>query len=313
MKHEEAVLLVPDLVKGALSGEEKLGIEEHMAGCEECRDQMTACRDLAGILSRADARARGTHPSSEAIVTFALYREDLPPEQAASVEAHVADCTMCRAEIGVVRTADSGIGEPLGARGAVAGRRFLSPFTRGPLFSLAAAAILVILAGVPMYLTYERAQGRAIRLDEAGRENERLRAEVEDLRSSAVKAAGRLAETSSGGPAALNLLRSNVRGAGALPKVAVGESDTFILLTIEPALPPGREAALRFEVRDANGRTAWSFETTHASLMPFIDASDGVLPLRIPASSLAPGRYELIESTASGEVLLRLSFEIVRP
>jgi len=86
-----------------------------------------------------------------------------------------------------------------------------------------------------------------------------------------------------------------------------------VLLTIEPELPRAPSAEIRIELRRADGRAVWSFRSTLARLKPLIDASDGVLPLRVPVSGLAPGPYELVESASGPEALLRIRFEIVRP
>jgi anti-sigma factor ChrR (cupin superfamily) len=142
MRHDEAVLLLTDLLGGRLPDPVRVAVEAHVAACDECR----RLADAHAALSRAEE----PHPSSAAIVAHALHPGDLPPAEAARIAAHLTACPRCSEEINLVRRAERAAVSST-TTGA-AGRSWHA--ARVLVWGAAAAAMLLLLT--PAYLGLRR-------------------------------------------------------------------------------------------------------------------------------------------------------------
>lgn len=104
MTHEKAVLRLTDYLQGRLDGQDRIEIAEHVAACTEC----TELAETYWVLARPAMEKTMTedHPSTEAIVLYATSGDRLDETGRDRVAAHLLQCTACRSEVELTRTAD---------------------------------------------------------------------------------------------------------------------------------------------------------------------------------------------------------------
>lgn len=62
MNHDDLRLLLGGYVLGGLSAEDRAALEEHLADCAECRDELTTFSPIPGLLGRAPAHHSTSTP-----------------------------------------------------------------------------------------------------------------------------------------------------------------------------------------------------------------------------------------------------------
>ena len=93
MTHEEAVERLHDAHLRTLSPETRAELDAHLAECAECRAMRRLLRKLKHVLEEDH------HVLPEQIVALALHPESLGAPERAHVEAHLAHCESCSAEL----------------------------------------------------------------------------------------------------------------------------------------------------------------------------------------------------------------------
>ncbi len=215
--HERTRELLPWLLNGSLEDSERKAVEEHLADCAECRDELIATRDAFEVYS--------AHLPPEVVMAYA---ED--PDAAAYpvqgeagearvlgrelVEGHLERCASCREDVETTR-------ESLGVLAADGGSVAAAPFQRparegeadagdepwraapvgpavksdpafGPAgtptwlpFALAASLLLAVVAAGGWFLEDQRLDQRQAQLVELERELDEARAQVAAARAAA--------------------------------------------------------------------------------------------------------------------------------
>ena len=68
--------------------------------------------------------------------------------------------------------------------------------------------------------------------------------------------------------------------------------------------------SMRFEIRDTQGTTIWRQDLPADRLRELDRGSEGMAPFVVPSGTLPPGRYEMVQMSAGGTVLLRAPFTV---
>jgi len=138
----------PDLlafVAGLPSASQATEVAHHLEVCDGCRGEERALRSLRRSLLKPPR----PHPSAEELVALDERDEAAPP--AGPLEAHVADCIECRADLEALARARRHRHplEPADARSPASAR---PAATRGMRVGLGVAAVVVALLGAGFFL-----------------------------------------------------------------------------------------------------------------------------------------------------------------
>jgi len=289
MNHEVAAPMIGDLLHGRLRGETRNEVLSHVTSCEECRGMS----ETYGLLSEALCDHGDEHPSAEEIVKYAFAEDQLSPEERDRIAEHVLGCDLCASELETTNQAEA----ELIAESSPAQDEPATSFDRRSMLAaaIAAAVVLVVLA-YPAYLG----------LFEVPRIDNRLAAlEAETI--------GREASIWSG-PLDLNILQAPVRGAGD-PIVAVhlAQNQPLALLAVEPGLLEEYvgAGAVFVDIRDASGRSIWSWEFTESQVL---NTASGLVTVLVPAENLASGDWTMAVSRGAGraEPVFDAPFRVTR-
>jgi Putative zinc-finger len=112
-RHETVWLLLPWYTNGTLETAERLLVEDHLAGCPSCREEMAHCNGLAAALRGRPELAPSPHPLQLARL---MERLDAPDAFAASDAADGIDATDATDAISAINA--SGASDAIGAIGA---------------------------------------------------------------------------------------------------------------------------------------------------------------------------------------------------
>lgn len=326
--------LLPWVLNGTLDAEERRQVEDHLAACESCREELRQTR-VAGAVY-------GAHPPPQALVDHAAGR---PPAEipAELLSRHLATCPTCIEEVALLRqshalaASEEEIGvDPPGATVVV------GPWSvqRWRHLALAASIAGLVALGVS---TWSVLQGRtgaselSTRLAQAEERSRELAAENERLQASEVESRRQVAELSDRVEAAnltageleerleqerLRLAQLEQRGgemlvglpvefldraetvargetgtifSGAEGRPRVGRQEGGVLLSLP--LPTGVEVhATRLKVVDADDRPVLSAEG------PPPGEDSLAYYVVLPTGQLDPGPYTLrLWSTGNGE------------
>jgi anti-sigma factor RsiW len=307
MSHESAVLRLPEYLEGRLDPAAAADVAAHLGSCDECRQLSRTYRIVTAPVRHAPADP--AHSASADLVACALGEPAPPAEGRADVRRHLGECPACSDLVRAIEEAEAELGPRSSSRASLA-----AAFPRSRPY-LAAAAAAVLLLGYPAYLGIFRLPGVEDRLAAAAREGAGARAEAEGLRQELDQARDRIEQSASwSGPVALPFLSGSVRG-GDEPeaRVALAPGQPFVLLAVEPQLPPDAAGGERFlfEVRKADGIAVWSREMT-ASEIREVSSGSGALVLALPAGDLPPAHYALRLGRPAGPTALTARFEVVR-
>lgn len=311
MTCDEARERLPWLLNGSLTEAETRAVEDHLAGCAGCREELEQ--------TRLAARLFATHPSTGDLVCYVF--GDLEATDAQRVAEHIASCAPCREELAMVTASQQQIG-----RLETVPRRWASRPAAVSWLPLAASIVLALLAATGWIWTWRR-----LAIDSEGWSRR-----VQALESD-VKRLERVAKTSLGGeppamPTAtptpdqqtaerLASLEREIAGLR-VPEAGVGVVELLPEEMVvrssrdtQVSLPAGRAATLllmaekvaageRYQVllSRSGGPTLWRGTASAVAT--------GELTLHLPAGALEAGRYTVRLQTLRGEVLGTYALEL---
>lgn len=155
MNCENAMELLPWRANGSLSPAERQELDEHLAGCPACREELEQTRLAAEIY--------GAHPAADEL--YDLAAEALAPSRKDLIERHVASCSTCAEEVAMIRDSQA-----LLAGAEERDRRRAGSVVRGPWglkswvpVAMAAAVALAVLGPIWIWMASRSgSQGTAL-------------------------------------------------------------------------------------------------------------------------------------------------------
>ncbi len=148
------------LREGALSGDELLAADDHLAECQECRAQLAAEPAASLCWSELVAGMRASAAAADQHVPYALLQAYVEGNGAeidrARVESHLRECDSCRAEEAELRQFAAGYQQR---------RKQATPYSRYLIFGPIAATLLV---GALLIRTHSRNVPLAVSLHDSG-------------------------------------------------------------------------------------------------------------------------------------------------
>ncbi|MDP7021482.1 MAG: zf-HC2 domain-containing protein [Candidatus Krumholzibacteria bacterium] len=105
MNHKQFESLLVDYALELLEPGHRLSLEEHLAGCAECREMLAFVVDLKEQIDRYGETLISGHPPSEELVDFALGDLACTPQRSAELNLHLKACEHCREDSERVRRA----------------------------------------------------------------------------------------------------------------------------------------------------------------------------------------------------------------
>lgn len=282
MDHEEAKLVLADLVSGRLGPEEAGRVRDHVASCAECRET-AATLSAVGEEVRAHGQALfEPHPTSDEIVRYAMGKDELAAGDLARIGAHLRACPTCSHEVKVTREA---------ASSATAWWRrlagwFVSPaMAPAPALRIAAVALLVIMV-YPAYLGL-------VKLPQVR--------EGAGPRPGAVAVAPETPAADvrpgwSGGFQLLHLVNLNLRDHYEIATIAIAPGQPYQPIVISEALSseevPISQRSVRIAIRRLPDLTlTWEYAGPVADIW---DPNLEALCVSVEGGDLPPGEYEIL-------------------
>jgi hypothetical protein len=253
--HADAIVLIPELLQGAISEREQAKLRQHAEHCADCQTAIETYRMLqAAVVHTAK------HPSDETLVRFSLDRAALAADERQQVEAHLDDCAGCRAACEAVAAAEREAlpGNVVAFPSATTATAPAPSAARRTAARQWVAASLLLVVGV--------AAGKwwfGSRPNDAST-------------WSGIAAMPMLGDTLRDGSGALTL---PVRAGQAVIPVA-------LVASVPADLPVGDR--LRIVIETASGRSLWSTELSVAEFRQLSQAS-GALALLVPSADIPAG------------------------
>lgn len=105
VEHLEATNLLTRFVERSLAPDRRRQLEEHIAGCDECREWLATFHLLAQCDAGELDQVRPSHPSSLELATFAAGARGMDEAPRERCAAHLEDCAECRLEVELVGAA----------------------------------------------------------------------------------------------------------------------------------------------------------------------------------------------------------------
>ena len=296
MEHSDALLFVPDLVRGRLIGDERQQVETHVSSCSECQEHAATYEETGEAIRRRQAEAAAAHPSSEEIVSFTLTDGTLDSTALVRISSHTAACETCRGEVASVRAANAVAPSRrwVGIPGSFLGMRaLLSPA------ALAAAAVVCALL-YPAYLGLVQLPRVRRQLRETPPVPGIAGSPATDRESSHLPSVPGLMPGSRGkigveAPEIPLLLRDSE---GTPVELSVPEDDPFVRVRVKAKLADqstsGRGLIHRFELVNSAGECVWLWGVTDATLRRMAESQDGLVTLFIDREAVgSPGPYQI--------------------
>jgi hypothetical protein len=147
MLHDEAVLLLPELLDNELEPSTAARARQHVECCEQCRE-LQATYQLLVQASRLPSPQE--HPSSRSLVAYASGVGALDPSIQRAVETHLAQCAECADDVAATREVLAH--HERSAHRASMRRSLVSAAWRSPAWRATAAATVVFaLLAIPAW------------------------------------------------------------------------------------------------------------------------------------------------------------------
>jgi hypothetical protein len=264
MTHDEAVLLLTDLLAGRLAPEVRRRVQDHLAGCAECASLVETHEMLAG-----------RHTPVDDLVDLSLQPDAIEKGRRLRLQAHLEVCEACGAEARRVRRAEKT------AVAAIAGS---NRFGSASLLMSAAAAALLSL-GLSAYLGLYRIP--------------RLESTIDRLQAVPPRRVETAPHAGEPGPMVrIQYLPSTRRGPGSDATVALDPEQPYQYLAIEvPEFKP--QGAYTIEIDADGGGPVWSRSVSADDLHRLLQGTPEVT-LAVPTTALHPGRF-LVRLRAASE------------
>ena len=280
MNHEYATYLIGDLMRGNLPTDTKGAVLTHMTDCEECKALAETYATISEAFLGTSESADEQHPSTAALVDYAMRAEGLDDGQRARIAAHLKECPSCAFDLDTTRRAETEL-----TRRPVQGEMRDLPVraVRSVSNLRAAIAASVVFASLayPAYLG----------LFESGD-----------------------APSWPGAVTEMPLLQSPLRASTAsIPTIGVDETQPVVPLAVVAPRLESEGERLRLSIKDASGSGIWSQELGKHEVDRY--ASIGSITLLIPSTELPDGRYSLdvmVAADQTEEKKFEAPFEIVR-
>lgn len=140
MNHENMLELLPFRANGTLSNDQSKQVDEHLAGCPDCRQELENTHLAASIYA--------AHPSPDQLWQLAEGEEFAPV-----VAQHAAACASCAEELAMIRDSQAALAPETPAK--TEGKVVRGPWGKSPLlrFALAAGLALAVLGPVLLMLS----------------------------------------------------------------------------------------------------------------------------------------------------------------
>ncbi len=319
MRHEDAVLLLPDMPRGKLDRIVAADLTDHLATCQECRGLLEMYDLLSRHLRLEAAATARAHPSSPQIVTHALRAAPVETEELVRTAAHLRHCPDCSKEVDAIQRAE----EAHQRRPSSLLARFLRAaidVRRPGLAATLAAGIVVALLGYPAFLGIYRLPLTAGQAEQLRSEQMRSRSESDSRIVALISSYERKLEEVGRsnvpvGAVEIHLLPGGARGGAIREGPTISADQAGILLAVAPSSQVVARDAERYRFEILSGTTmAWSWEMTGGEIRRFLRSAQGAVILSVPAASLPPGRYQvrLVRAGSPAEAALFVDrFEIV--
>jgi hypothetical protein len=147
MLHDEAVLLLPELIDNELEPSTAARARQHVDCCEQCRELQATYRLLVQA-SRLPSPEE--HPSSRSLVAYASGVGALDPSIQRAVETHLAQCAECADDVAATREVLAH--HERSAHRASMRRSLVSAAWRSPAWrATAAAAVVFAVLAIPAW------------------------------------------------------------------------------------------------------------------------------------------------------------------
>lgn len=275
MTHDEAVLLLTDLLGGRLRPEIRKEVQDHLGGCEDC----------ASLAGTHDMLA-GRHTPVEDLVELSLHPDGMEGARRLQLQAHLDVCETCGAEATIVRRAESS------AVASIAGG---GRFERAPLLLVGAAALAGM--GFSAWLALYRMP--------------RLESTIDQLQASSRPVEATPGPNEPGPLVRIQYLPSARRGPGSDAVVSLdpGQPYEYLALAVPEFEARGN---YRIDVVGADGAEVWSRSISSEDLRRMTQGTPEIT-LAVPTRALRPGRFVLKLRGATGSEatpLLEIPFEV---
>ena len=263
MTHDEAVLLLTDLLGGRLPDEVRPRVQEHLEGCADCAS-LAATHELL----------TGRHTPVQDLVELSLQPDGMENARRMRLQAHLEVCETCGSEARAVRTAE---------REAVAAGSGMRRLGSAPLLAGVTAAALVGL-GLAAWLALDRVP--------------RLESTIDRLQATPPR---RVETPHPGEPGPLvriQYLPATRRGPGADAAVTLDTGQPYLYLAVEIPQFAG-QGDFAIAIAEADGGTVWS-RTVSAETLRRMTQGTPEVTLAVPTKALHEGRFVVSLRAASG-------------
>jgi len=257
--HDEFQIEIPAYIASRMASDASRIMEEHLRGCDECREIASAWKAIVPALREGGEALFEEHPLEMTLRDHARgeSRHD------GAVARHVDRCASCELEVRFWASRH----EPAEVRVRAA----LTPSGWRPPHAIWSAAAGLVAGAAMAYFVL--ASGLH---SDAGRRAAWAPPEIAAL-------SGRAPQV---------VLPRTVRGDGVERHVSLGAADRSLIIAAQIDLPedPGDAGRYRFDLRDGDGTSVWSTELDSGTMRADAEANE-VISFVVPAGSLAAGRY----------------------
>lgn len=142
MNCENAMELLPWRANCTLSEGERQALDEHLSGCQACRQELEETRIAAEIF--------GAHPTADEL--YDLAAETLAASRKDLIEQHVASCSTCAEEVAMIRDSQGLLADDEAREHRRAGSVVRGPWQTRSWVPLALAAALALAVLGPVWI-----------------------------------------------------------------------------------------------------------------------------------------------------------------
>jgi anti-sigma factor RsiW len=266
--HDQFQIEIPAYVASRLAGVTLSRMEEHLRGCDECREITLAWKEIVPALREGGESVFEEHPLEMALRGYAL--SETP--HGGAIARHIEGCASCKLEVQFWASRER------------PAEQLVTPANLPSKWALpqsiwSAAAGLLIGVGIG-YLMLAQVSPPG-----AGR------GAFPDGTPGVVAISGRIPQV---------VLPRPVRGEGVERQVWIGPADRNLIVAAQLDLPGDRDDGerYRFAIEDHDGRLVWSTELDSATIRADLEANE-VVSFVVPTEPLSAGRYTFVSVPAA--------------